>query len=286
MPGGSKPRKAEGGATAPLPALDTKKAAVASTPGGALASHEGEAEDLRTRVRDALEGDHAPRVVRTKAGPLEVSSAKFVDWCLNIERTGSAAAFEAIALISQAVFGIAGEMRVASQGRDVALAERRVLDDWKRALLEAATARTVTPRDPVTQLPLDAVPGDLHEWAISLADLDCFVKDRGMPWTFSDVARHFINEAKGELAREAGRIADHVNVEVAATFPEEAGTQQPTRAGAHQPKLTPDQDREIAERYARHESVASLAKLYGVDRQTIDKSLGRSGKKIVRPRAK
>ncbi|VTU29676.1 hypothetical protein H6CHR_03242 [Variovorax sp. PBL-H6] len=150
--------------------------------------------DLFDRVIHAMEGEGPARTWQTERGPVVVRRASFVDWAHRIERTYTPTALECVVLIKGAI----DEFDLDK--------ERRIVEGWSAALIAAASEGRVTPRDPVTLLPLADLPDDLGDWGVLLADADKFVADIGMPWTVTSLVEQLVEQANAALAREAHQL--------------------------------------------------------------------------------
>lgn len=146
--------------------------------------------ELFERVIRAMEGEDDPKTWQTENGPVVVRRATFVDWTLRIEHTFTPTALDCIVLINYKL----GDFSTSD--------ERRIVDAWSKALLQAAKSGAVKPRDPVTLLPMEEMPGDWAAWGISLADADKFVADMGMTWTITSIVERMVEDANGALLRE------------------------------------------------------------------------------------
>ena len=85
---------------------------------------------------------------------------------------------------------------------------RSIVDGWAASLRSAAAGGEITPRNPVTLLPLSGPP-DGWDWLVSIDDCDSFLKTQGMQWSCSEVLKHLLNETliKGEKYHDAqGRV--------------------------------------------------------------------------------
>ncbi|KGC58625.1 hypothetical protein [Burkholderia pseudomallei] len=72
--------------------------------------------------------------------------------------------------------------------------ERRLVERWSSALVDAVSKREIiTPRDPDALLPLHSVD-NLADWVLTLGDADAFVASMGMEWTCTEIVAHLFNE--------------------------------------------------------------------------------------------
>lgn len=72
--------------------------------------------------------------------------------------------------------------------------ERRIVEEWAKIIRAAAMAGEITPRNPVTLLPLQTLP-DGWEWLVSIEDADKFVKARGMGWSCTGIVEHLATQS-------------------------------------------------------------------------------------------
>ena len=140
--------------------------------------HEGREMDLFETVLHAIEGDEKERrEEQSKYGTRVVFRHSFgPDRWIENAGLGRLNAIEALAII---LFSVRNTFNLDN--------ERRIVEQWANELRAAAEARDITPRDPVTLLPLQSVPVDWH-WLISVDDADSFVAARGMGWKCSELS--------------------------------------------------------------------------------------------------
>jgi len=147
--------------------------------------------------------------------------------------------------------------------------ERRIVEGWYRAMLDAAEKRVIVPRDRDSLLPLDSIDG-WNNWVLSVADADAFVASVGMEWTCTEVAAHLFNESyPGEVS-----IDDLLNASREKQEAEPTETASPASDGnsnSSERPLTPEQKAEIIERAKNGETHTALGKEYGKTRQAISK---------------
>lgn len=72
--------------------------------------------------------------------------------------------------------------------------ERRIVEEWAKIIRAAAMGGEITPRDPVTLLPLKTLP-DGWDWLVSLDDADTFVKAQGMGWSCTGIVEHLATQS-------------------------------------------------------------------------------------------
>ncbi|MBK9784723.1 MAG: hypothetical protein IPP59_11325 [Betaproteobacteria bacterium] len=72
--------------------------------------------------------------------------------------------------------------------------ERRIVEEWAKIIRAAAMGGEMTPRDPVTLLPLKTLP-DGWDWLVSLDDADTFVKAQGMGWSCTGIVEHLATQS-------------------------------------------------------------------------------------------
>jgi hypothetical protein len=72
--------------------------------------------------------------------------------------------------------------------------ERLIVEEWAKIIRAAAMAGEITPRNPVTLLPLQTLP-DGWDWLVSLDDADTFVKTQGMGWSCTERVKHLATQS-------------------------------------------------------------------------------------------
>lgn len=92
---------------------------------------------------------------------------------------------------------IAGFLAALSGGRQSEEPRRRrIVEHWGDELRAAAESGEIKARDPVSWLPLRAVP-DSWEWMVSTDDAEKFVQSRGMEWTVSSILDYLAGDGYG-----------------------------------------------------------------------------------------
>lgn len=72
--------------------------------------------------------------------------------------------------------------------------ERRIVEEWAKTIRAAAMAGKITPRDPVSLLPLQSLP-DGWNWLVSLDDADSFVNAQGMGWSCTEQVKYLATQS-------------------------------------------------------------------------------------------
>lgn len=143
--------------------------------------------DLFEQVLHAIEGEDTERQAwRLPDGTTKVLERKFFGpekWIRKVQERGILTPLQLLALIHFALLDF----------RDPKQDERRIVEGWNAALVDAASKRKISPRDPDSLLLLDSIEG-AAEWVMSIADADAFVASRGMTWTCAEIAAHLFNE--------------------------------------------------------------------------------------------
>jgi hypothetical protein len=140
--------------------------------------------------------------------------------------------------------------------------ERRIVDGWYRAVLDAAERRVIVPRDRDSLLPLESFDS-WNNWVLSVADADSFVASAGMEWTCTEIAGHLFDESyPGEVP------ADDLRQKQEAAPPEPESADDSNANGG---VLTHEQRTEVKRRLRDGEKVTALARDYKVSHQAISK---------------
>jgi len=145
--------------------------------------------DLFGRVLHAIEGEEKERLERHSKDGVQIVYRHWFgpDRWIEDAALGRLTAINALAVI---LFSVRNAFNLDD--------ERRIVEGWATELRAAAEATQITPRDPVTLLPLQSVP-DGWDWLIFTDDADSFVAARGMGWTCSERVAYLL-----EQSRQAG----------------------------------------------------------------------------------
>ena len=78
--------------------------------------------------------------------------------------------------------------------------QRRIVEGWAVELRKAVSAGEVKARDPITLLPLEALP-DGWDWLLSMADADRFIASHGMDCRFGEVVSHLFKLYEADIQK-------------------------------------------------------------------------------------
>lgn len=147
--------------------------------------------DLFGRVLHAIEGEEKERLERHSKDGVQIVYRHWFgpDRWIEDAALGRLTAINALAVI---LFSVRNDFNLDN--------ERRIVDGWATELRTAAEAKQITPRDPVTLLPLPSVP-DGWDWLISIEDADSFVAARGMGWACSERVAYLLEQSRQEGER-------------------------------------------------------------------------------------
>lgn len=147
--------------------------------------------DLFGRVLHAIEGEEKERLERHSKDGVQIVYRHWFgpDRWIEDAALGRLTAINALAVI---LFSVRNAFNLDN--------ERRIVEGWAIELRAAAEAKQITPRDPVTLLPLPSVP-DGWDWLISIEDADSFVAARGMGWACSERVAYLLEQSRQEGGR-------------------------------------------------------------------------------------
>lgn len=111
-------------------------------------------------------------------------------WAEHAKNRGDITAVQFLAIV---LFVIRDEFNL-HRVNSVADREYRIVEEWSKALRDAASSGAIIPRDPDTLLPLSAPPDDF-KWRLAVADADTWLATQGFDWTCTQIIEHLYQES-------------------------------------------------------------------------------------------